>query len=136
MDNNHTKHARGFHLREILITLAIMTIFCAITLPLYYKYDVHIDRLEAKASLIQLAMNMERYHIENDTYIGMKLGGIRVSTPQSYQLQIESMTQDDYLISATPLSNQAAKDNICGTYTLTALGVKGMRGKGSVRLCW
>lgn len=130
---------KGFHLIEILITLTILMILLAVSIPTYSHYLVCEKRLEAEAALGKLAILMEHYHIEYNTYQGATLTELKMPqhiAKDNYQLIIQSVNDNDYLISAIPLGDQAEKDDACRTLTLNSLGQKRISGSGNLNECW
>lgn len=62
------KTSRGFHLVELLTTVAIVGMLAAFVLPLYSQYTIGTKRLEAASMLSRLAVAMEKFHVEHNTY--------------------------------------------------------------------
>lgn len=134
MDN-----ARGFHLIEVLTTVAIVGILAILCIPIYSQYTVHARRLEAANTLSQLAIAMEQFHVEHNTYESASLAALHFSdtiAKDNYRLGIKTASNNDYLLVAVPLGHQAEKDRQCGTLTLDASDVKGMTGNGNINECW
>jgi len=129
---------KGFNLIEIMIVMAIISILGAFSYPLYSDYLVQARRLEAESTLTRLAVAMEQFHIENNTYENATLSALNFSETHiknNYHLHIAS-ARNDYLLSAIPLGKQAEKDNLCGTLTLNSQHQKGITGTGSSSECW
>ena len=128
----------GFHLIEIIIALAIISLLAGLSLPLYSQHLIHEKRLEAESMLSKLAIAMEKYHIEQNTYQGATLADL--SFPEfilknNYQLSIQT-TANDYQLMAKPLGTQAEKDEICGALILKSTGEKETTGTGKSDDCW
>ncbi|TAK74678.1 MAG: prepilin-type N-terminal cleavage/methylation domain-containing protein [Gammaproteobacteria bacterium] len=133
------KSSPGFHLLELLIVMAMIGLLAALSLPLYSQYVVQERRLEAAAMLSKLAIAMEEYHVDQNTYQNATLAALGFSeiiVDGYYQLSIPTETADDYLLMATPLGAQAAKDTACASLTLQANAKKGITGSGKVEECW
>lgn len=116
-----------------------MSILTLISVPLYSQYLVQTHRLEAANTLTKLAIAMEEYHIEHHTYYGATLAALRFPDKigkNSYELSIKNITNENFLLLATPLNYQAKKDALCQTLTLHANGKKGVTGTGKVNDCW
>jgi len=95
--------------------------------------------MEARHALAQLAIALEHYHFQHNSYDGATLETLhiaRVFAQQQYQLNIEYSHAQDFLITATPRSQQARDDKICGVFTLNAQGIRGIRGTGQMTECW
>lgn len=128
----------GFHLVEILSVIAILSILCSLCLPLYGQYLVQARRLEATIALSQLALAMEQFHIEHNSYEGATLSTLHFSDnigKNNYHLRME-VTNNDYKLIAQPLGRQAEKDSHCGELILLANNEKAVSGLGSARECW
>jgi type IV pilus assembly protein PilE len=129
----------GFHLIEILITLTIISILTALLIPIYTNYFVQTKRIEAAMLLSQLALAIEKYYIENNTYREATLSLLHfpeVIIDGNYRLSIRQATNYDYLLAAKPLGKQATRDNRCKTLLLSSTGKKMVTGKGTIQECW
>ncbi|MBX3709051.1 MAG: prepilin-type N-terminal cleavage/methylation domain-containing protein [Gammaproteobacteria bacterium] len=130
---------RGFHFVEVLVSIAIISITAALSFPLYSQYVVHARRLEAASILSKLAIAMEQFHIEHNTYQNATL--IALNFPEkiaknNYQLIIQAATHSEYLLIAKPLGSQSEKDMACAALTLSSNGEKGITGSGNTMECW
>ncbi|OGT35456.1 MAG: hypothetical protein A3F11_01640 [Gammaproteobacteria bacterium RIFCSPHIGHO2_12_FULL_37_14] len=129
----------GFHLIELLITIFIISILATISSPLYTQYLTQARRLEAATVLSKLAIAMEHYYIEHNTYQGATLATLHFPNhigKNHYQLNIQSIVDDDFLIIATPLAAQSKNDPLCGSLMLKANGEKNITGSGQIDECW
>lgn len=130
---------KGFHLIEMLITLMIIAILMATSIPTYSQYLIYEKRLEAVSALAKTAIKMEHYHIEHNTYQGATLQTLHMPAriaKNSYQLIILSAAGNAYVLSAMPLGRQAEKDSTCGILTLNSSGKKSISGPGKLNDCW
>lgn len=129
----------GFHLFEILISLSLISLLAAISIPIYSHYFVKEKRYEALSMLHKLAIALEQYHIENNTYENATLKKLQFAQKiinSNYQLQLESLKIDSYRIIAKPIGKQARGDRICGGLILNSVGEKKITGPGKVTECW
>lgn len=129
----------GFSLIELLIVISLISILTALSMPLYSFYFTKAHRMEAITSLSKLALILEQYHLEKGTYQNATLGDLHfpdLVAHQTYRLSIDSATEQNYLISATPLGAQAKNDKICACLSLNAYGEKIITGTGSLTDCW
>lgn len=129
----------GFHLLEIIIVIFMVSFLASFGFPLYPDHFVHENRLAAGIALSKLAIQMEKYYVENNSYEKATLA--RVHFPEwignnSYQLIIKSASRHGYQLLAKPLKKQAEKDAFCSSLTLNASGEKGITGNGSIETCW
>ncbi len=126
---------KGFSLLELLITIVIIGILTAISLPLYSSYVTNERRAEAKTTLMQLAASLEEYDTIHHTYQGASLQTLNypeLIAHNSYQLAIIDISDSAFTIAAKPFSDTDA----CGTLTLNALGEKDISGKSTITDCW
>lgn len=134
-----TRHIFGFHLIEVLITLALAAILCQWMLGSYQYVIAKERRREAEHNLISLASALEEYAIEHSTYAGATLRKLHFPSliaGDNYELEINYLRQSDYLISTHPLARQAELDKRCGVLLLSSTGEKSVTGSGSLSECW
>lgn len=125
----------GFQLIEILITLAIISILASICMPIYTQHLQTMYRMEAATTLSKLALALEHYYIEHNTYANASLSELHFTSTiahQHYALAIESANDHDYLLTAKPLVSH----DQCGTLTLNAGGEKHVTGNAAINECW
>lgn len=102
------KKSFGFSLIELLTTLSIVGIIAAFCFPLYSQYLIKTHRLEAQTMLSKLAIEMEKFHIEHNTYESVTLSSLKFPetiAKNNYRLSIQS-TKNDYALSAKRIGEQ------------------------------
>lgn len=130
---------RGFHLVEILSTVAILSILAALCLPLYSQYTTGVKRVEAENTLGKLAVAMEKFYIEHNSYENATLEALNFPATiakDHYRLAIQTATNNDYALIAEPLGKQAEKDQRCAGLILYSNDKKAVTGSGSIDECW
>ncbi|MBO1747587.1 MULTISPECIES: type IV pilin protein [Stenotrophomonas] len=117
--------ARGFTLIELMITVAVVAILAAVAIPSYSEHVRKSRRAQAKADLVELAQQLERFHTVQNTYSGMTLPFTQ--SPRDgksyYTLSLSgAATSSAFTLQAVPGTGQD-KDK-CGTLTLDQAGRK------------
>lgn len=121
----YIKQIHGFTLIELMITIAIVALLAAISVPSYKHYIQSSRRSEAETSLLHAANALERYFTEQHQYLDADLNELGIDTLASngyYTLSLASVTVDSYVLAAVP--RLAQSDDRCGTLTLNQLGQK------------
>ena len=129
----------GFSLLELLIVMAIVAILLTVAYPAYNSHLLKGRRNQAESQLFYLASQLETYYSQQNTYSEATLPSLGVNSytdDQSYQLAIQSSTESQYYIVATPLKSQAAKDVQCGELGLNELGQRFSKGSLDSNSCW
>ncbi|MFG6085271.1 type IV pilin protein [Stenotrophomonas indicatrix] len=130
------RNARGFTLIELMITVAVIAILAAVAIPSYSEHVRKSRRAQAKADLVELAQQLERFHTVQNTYSGMTLP-FTVSPRDGksyYTLSLSgAATSSAFTLQAVPGTGQD-KDK-CGTLTLDQAGRKTPT-EAKVAGCW
>ena len=117
---NSKKYSHAFSLIELLIVIAIVGILSSIAYPSYVDSVERSRRSDAQSGLLGFANAMQRFHTENNTFVGAADGGATTGTPAIYtatlptegnnvfyNLTIEAATASTYTLRATPVNSQA-----------------------------
>lgn len=134
----HRADSNGFTLIELMIAIAIVGILVAVAVPAYQDSVRKARRGQAKALLMEISQQAERFRTVNGTYVGFDIpAGMRVSPQQGtvyYAIAINGRSVNGYTLSATPQGPQA-QDSLCGTLGLNAAGAK-TAATSDVSRCW
>jgi len=139
----------GFTLIELMITVVVLSIIAAITLPSFRENIRQGRRLEARSLLLENAQFMERFFTENNRY-NLRVDGttpvalpILVSPRNGSTLYIISfdtlapLTADSFNLRAEPVAGSAMDGDACGTFLLSNLGVRAnLHNTKSSHECW
>ncbi|UHQ22181.1 type IV pilin protein [Lysobacter sp. 5GHs7-4] len=130
--------ARGFTLIELMIAVAIAGILVAVAVPAYQDSVRKARRGQAKADLMEISQQAERFRTVNGTYVGFDIPtGMGVSPRQGtayYTIAIENRTVNGYTLTATPQGSQV-QDSLCGALGLNAAGTKSAA-SSDISRCW
>lgn len=127
------KYMHGVTLTELMIVVVILGIIAAVAYPNYRQFVARAKRNEARAALLQIATNQERFYLNNQTYtcelrfLGFQAGVGVTAIPSdtgSYNIRCTSADANQYTADALYLlpDDEAAK---CGTFTIDSTGLKG-----------
>jgi len=138
-----TQH-KGFTLLELMITVAVIGILAAISIPSYTSHMIKVRRATAAACLMEGAQYAERHYTTKMTYEGFEVNinkspdsvlGCKKEIEEHYKIVAEFKTPGFELI-ADPIKRQLASDTKCGRLSIDQTGKKYVGGTGSVNECW
>ena len=137
-----SKQQRGVTLIELMVVVAILGIIVAFGYPSYRDQVMKARRAEGLGELLELADRMERFYSDRGTYVGASLGNAATdiypatSAKGYYTLSIASQTATDFSVSAAPTGTGNQNKDKCGTFTLTAQGIKSVSNSTYLDQCW
>lgn len=123
-----------------MITVAIIAILSSIALPAYTSYVARARRADARTQLVQAAQFMQRFYAANDSFakdranndvIGQVPANLLQSPADSaklYDLDIPSdtLSAGSFELHMIPVAGGTMGKDACGTFTLTATGLRGV----------
>jgi len=136
----------GVTLIELLVVMIIVGLHAMIGVPSYLQYTMRTQRTEAKAALLRLGANQERFYLQNNRYsLDPEALGFpgKVSENGVYDLTIATVAgvTQDFVATAKPRPGGGSngidqtKDADCATFTLDSQGVRTAAPDPSGR-CW
>ena len=123
------KYMRGVSLLELMIVVLIIGILAAIAYPNYREYLVRAKRTEAKAALLQIATNQERFYLQNNTYtqdltaLGFPTTPVFTTDTGSYNISIGPAGPNNFTATAAFLKG-GAEATKCLTFQIDGRGAK------------
>jgi type IV pilus assembly protein PilE len=146
-----TKRKRGgFTLIELMIVVAIVAVLLLVALPSYQGQLIKTRRSLAAAELMQVMTRQEQFFLNHRRYaelltqlnypgspyaIDVEGNDRLAAAPDGLYLIGMSSVSNGYALYAEPRFGQSA-DRLCGTLTLSWLGLKSVSGSGSAADCW
>jgi len=137
----------GATLLELMIVVTVIGILGLIAIPSYRQYTMRAHRTEAKAALLRLATNEERFYLQNRTYSANVDSGVGFGAATSengvYALALATNAgwTQDYTATATAVAGGGTNgidqtaDTDCTSFSITSTGVRSATGDRAAR-CW
>lgn len=122
------KNALGITLIELMIVVVIVSILAAIAYPNYQEFTARAKRSEARAALLRLATNQERFYLNNNTFttdltqIGFSSSPFTTETGY-YIVAVTSATSSNFSATAT-YQHGGSEANRCLTFSIDGRGQK------------
>ncbi len=129
------KYMRGVTLLELMIVVVILGILTAIAYPSYRQFIERAKRTEAKALLLRIAVDQERFYLQNNTFGTMaqlQYDEPQITDSEAYSVTITANTASNFSATATyQLGGEEAGK--CLTFTIDGRGTKT---SGPYTDCW
>lgn len=110
-----------------MIVVAVVAVLTAIAVPSYHESVRKGRRGQAKADLVDVAQQAERYRTVNNTYAGFTL--VNTASPSTgaafYTLSVQ-VDEDgrSFNAAATPIASTSQADDRCGILTINQAGTR------------
>lgn len=119
----------GITLIELMIVIVVLGILAVVAYPNYRDFAARAKRNEARAALLQIATNQERFYLNNKTYtadmtnLGFPVAANFTTETGSYVVTINAANAATYTATAT-YQNADAEAGKCLTMTINSTGIK------------
>ena len=131
------KYMQGITLIELMMVVVIISILAAVAFPNYQEFSARAKRNEARAALLQIATNQERFYLNNNTFtqdmtaLGFSADPFTTDTG-SYVIAVTSADATNFSATATYQlgGSEAGK---CLTFTVDG---RGSKSSGPAADCW
>jgi type IV pilus assembly protein PilE len=132
------KHMRGVTLLELMIVVVIVGILAAIAYPNYRDFTDRAKRNEAKALLLEIAVNQERFYLQNNRYgnlVELGYGGPTVDTPSGAYTAVVG-PNPTWEVNFAAVANYNKGGNEAGKCQTFFLDGRGNEGSAPLGDCW
>ena len=120
------KTMRGVTLMELMIVVVIIGILAAVAYPNYRQFVERAKRTEAKAILLQIAIDQERFYLQNQIFGDMAdldYDEPTITDSEAYSVTITSNDASDFSATATYLLG-GGEVGKCDSFTIDGRGTK------------
>ena len=135
------RRQHGMTLIELMAVVMVIGILGMIAIPSYRQYIMRAHRTEAKAALMRLQTNQERFYLANRTYsddpVALGFAG-SITERGAYALTIAGANATGYTATATPRAGGSIdmrNDAQCTSFSITETGVRTATGT-TAATCW
>jgi type IV pilus assembly protein PilE len=132
------KHMRGITLIELMIVVVIVSILAMIAYPNYQEFTARAKRNEARAALLRLATNQERFYLNNNTFtqdltaLGFSTTPTWTSDTGYYTVEVTAADANNFSATAT-YQKGGSEAGKCLTFTVDG---RGLQTSGPDTNCW
>jgi type IV pilus assembly protein PilE len=132
------KQMRGVTMIELMIVVIILGILAAVAFPNYRDAAARAKRNEAKAALLKIATNQERFYLNANTYsnnlteLGFPTDPF-ITDSGSYTIDITPGANSVNFEATADYNNSDNESTKCGQFTIDGRGAKG---SNTLTDCW
>ncbi len=130
------KHMRGVTLLELMIVVVIIGILTAVAFPNYQAFAARAKRTEAKAILLEIASNQERFYLNANRFGTLAELGYPdplITNSGSYTVTVPNNDASGFTASAA-FNKTGSELGRCSDFSIDSLGNK--TSHGSLSNCW
>lgn len=131
------RHMRGVTLMELMIVVVVVGILAAVAYPNYRDFAARAKRNEAKALLLEIAQNQERFYMQNNTYGTLSELGYAGNTIEtdtgSYDVTITPPPDANNFRAVATFKLGGAEAGKCSEFTVDGRGAQTSQPKAD---CW
>jgi type IV pilus assembly protein PilE len=117
----------GVTLIELMTVVIVIGVLSTVAVPMYRQYSIRAQRTDAKAALLRMQANQERFYLQNRTY-GSDLTVLGFTGAKSekgfYSIAVAGADAITYTATATAIAGGQLDDAECQTFSITAQGVR------------
>ena len=144
------KKQKGFTLIELMTVVVIVAILLMVALPSYQQQVRKTRRSLGRAELMEVMARQEQFFLDHRRYASVltELGypaspysidtdgndGPIAATDRIYLIDITTLSKSFTLFAIPQLSQFG--DRLCGTLSLTHIGLRAVTGNGIAAECW
>jgi type IV pilus assembly protein PilE len=119
----------GITLIELMIVVVVIGLIAVIAYPNYREFVARANRNEAKAALLRIATNQERFYLQNNSYtcdmtrLGFPVAAGFVTESRSYTVNVTACDSNNF--TAQAVYNKAdAEAGKCGSFQINGRNAK------------
>jgi type IV pilus assembly protein PilE len=139
MMRNVYRKMRGITLLELMIVVVIVGILAAIAYPNYRDFTDRAKRNEAKAILSEIAVNQERFYLQNSRYgnlVDLGYGGPTITTETGAYTVVVG-PNPDFAVNYSAVANYNLGGNEAGKCAWFSIDGRGDKSSGDGHAdCW
>ena len=127
---------KGITLMELMLVIVIISVLAAIAYPNYSEFTARAKRTEAKAILLEIASNQERFYLNANRFGTLTELGYAdplVTDSQSYTVSIPLNDASNFVVTAA-YNRRGSEFDRCSSFTIDGRGNK--TSAGSIANCW
>jgi type IV pilus assembly protein PilE len=120
---------QGITLIELMIVVVIVGLIAVIAYPNYRDFVARANRNEAKAALLRIATNQERFYLQNNSFtcdltrLGFPVAAGFVTESRSYTVNVTACDSNNFMAQAV-YNNADAEAGRCGSFQIDGRNVK------------